>query len=60
MSWWMYGRDETGRRVVWQVDTNPMQVVFLLGLVVTLFAPAPLRGPMAIYADGIRFLVLVG
>ena len=34
-----------------------MQVIFVLGLVVTFFAPAFLRGPIAIFADGIRFLV---
>jgi hypothetical protein len=57
MSWWVYGKDKSGRRVVWEIDVDLMQVVFLLGLVLTFFAPAFLRGPMAIFADGIRFLV---
>jgi hypothetical protein len=57
MSWWVYGKDRSGKRVVWQIDVDFMQVVFVLGLLVTFFAPALLRGPMAIFADGIRFLV---
>jgi hypothetical protein len=56
MSWWVYGRDKNRKPAVWQIDVDLMQVVFVLGLLVTLFAPSLLRGPTAIVADGIRFL----
>lgn len=56
MSWWVYGKDKSGRRVVWEIDVDFMQVVFVLGILATFFAPALLRGPTAIFADGIRFI----
>jgi hypothetical protein len=56
MSWWVYGKDKSGKRVVWEIDIDFMQVVFVLGLLVTFFVPALLRGPLAIFADGIRFI----
>jgi hypothetical protein len=54
VSWWVNGRDKSGKRALWAIDVDLMQIVLVAGLAVTLFAPRLLRGPAAIFGDAIR------
>ena len=59
MSFWIEGTDRKGRRAVWAIDVAMLPVVFVLGLIATLYAPRLLAGPRVLANDG-SVLLLVG
>lgn len=59
MSFWVEGTDRKGRRAVWAIDVAMLPVVFVLGLIVAIYAPRLLAGPPVVASDG-AVLLLVG
>lgn len=59
MSWWVYRRDKEGRRELWAIDVDLMSIVFVLGLIVMLYAPRLMSGPSTVASDG-KVVLVVG
>jgi hypothetical protein len=45
MSLWLYKRDKSGKKVLWQIDSEPLSVMVVLGLLSASIGPSIFRNP---------------
>ena len=49
MSLWLYRRDKNGKKILWQIDFDPMIILVVIGLLAALFiGPSVFRNPSII------------
>jgi hypothetical protein len=45
MSLWLYKRDKSGKKFLWQIDFEPLSVIMVLGFLIALIGPSIFRNP---------------
>ncbi len=48
MSFWMSRKDKSGRKILWQIDFDPMIIMVIIGLLAALRGPSLFRNPSII------------
>jgi hypothetical protein len=48
MSLWLYKRDKSGKKILWQIDFKPLSIMVVLGLLAALIGPSIFRNPFII------------
>jgi hypothetical protein len=48
MSLWLYKRDKSGKKILWQIDFEPLSIMVVLGLLAALIGPSIFRNPSII------------
>jgi hypothetical protein len=48
MSLWTYKKDKSGKKILWQIDYDPMTFVFIVGLLAAIVGPELIRNPSII------------
>jgi hypothetical protein len=49
MSFWWYKRDNNGKRILWQIDCDPMIILVVFGLLVAMVGPPVFSRPSLIF-----------
>jgi hypothetical protein len=45
MSLWIYKKDRSGKKILWQIDTDPMAFMLIIGLLAALIGPSLFDSP---------------
>ncbi len=56
MSFWSYKRDKSGKKILWQIDFDPMIIMIVIGLLAALIGPSLFLNPSIIKMFPFGFL----